>query len=294
MRSHRSTRRAFGFGIVLSALLLLLVVSVHAATVTVRVEDMTGANGKTIQVPVLVDSAPGIGAMHIELTYDEDVLEATGVERGDLLEDGTLLDFNIPEPGRVVAGIVTLDGIEGDGEVAVIEFKVLGEGDDTSPLELENTQAWESGTNRFDILVTAESGTFTVGSSSSIPWLWIAIALGVLLFLLVLFLLSRRKKQPAAMAYAPYTSQPTVTPISTPPYQQQYQPQQQPWYQPPAQAQTHAQAPYQAPTPAPAPTPVPPASQPPASVAGFCSQCGNPLAAGTIFCPKCGLRVAGT
>jgi len=179
--------------------LLLTVRLVQAESVTVRLDAAEAANGDDAEIPILVEAAPGIGAMHVELTYDPAVLEATSVDSGELLDDGTLLDFNIPEPGRIVFGFVTLGSVEGDGEVAVAKFKVLGEADDESPLNFENMEAWEGGENRFDILVTTEGSTFTVASGSSFPW-WIVFVVLIALWLFGVFIWMKRRQKPAVAA----------------------------------------------------------------------------------------------
>lgn len=246
--------------------LLLAVPLARAESVTVRLDAAEAANGDEVEIPILVKGAPGIGAMHVELTYDPAVLEATSVDKGDLLDDGSLIDFNISEPGRIVLGFVTLGSVEGDGAIAVAHFNVLGADDAESPLAFENTQAWEGGPDRFDILVTAEGSTFTVASKSSFPWLWVIIALAAFI-LLIAFLARRRKPAVAAMPVATSVGAASAATIVRPP-----QPQPQPYVQEPAQ-------------------PAQPAVE--AASGSFCSNCGTVLAPGVQFCSKCGTRTTG-
>ena len=176
----------------------------YAATITVRVASAKAASGEEVEIPITVEGASGIGAVQLELTYDPSVLEAQAVEKGALVGDNTLLDFNVAEPGRLIVGLVTLDGVDGDGDLLVTKFLVTGETDQKSPLGLENVQAWE-GETRLDVLVTAESGEFTV-SAAGLPLplpLLVAILLGVLGLLLLLIILRRRQPQPAVVQPAP-------------------------------------------------------------------------------------------
>jgi hypothetical protein len=46
-----------------------------ASNVTMSVGSISGANGATVDVPVTLTGAPGIGALHVELVYDAAVLE---------------------------------------------------------------------------------------------------------------------------------------------------------------------------------------------------------------------------
>src|SRR5688572_8966138 len=74
----------------------------YAATVAVRVDSVEAEAGKEKDIPVAVRGAPGIGAMHVELTYDPAVLEFVAVNKGELLGDDALMDSVMPEPGRVI------------------------------------------------------------------------------------------------------------------------------------------------------------------------------------------------
>jgi len=226
----------------------------QAASVTVRVGSAQAASGDEVAIPVTVQGAPGIGAMHVEFVYDAAILEAKAVDKGSLLGDNALLDFNASEPGRLVAGFVTLDAVEGDGTVVTMRFTVKGKEGQSSPLRLENTKAWD-GETHLDILVTTEGGEFTVSPAglSLMSPLVLAI-LGFALFLLLLlfillFLLRRRRRKPqpaAAVHYAP--------PPATPPSPQ-------------------------------------PTQQPAAGGPNFCPHCGTPRTPGSRFCTNCGQRV---
>ena len=102
--------------------------------------------------------------MHLELVYDAAILEAKNVEKAPLLTGNVLLASNLDEPGRLVVGLVTLDGVNGDGAALTVHFVVKGQEGQKSPLSLENLQAWEA-ERRLDVLVKAESGEFTVSAS---------------------------------------------------------------------------------------------------------------------------------
>lgn len=187
----------------LLAAVLLSTTAGHAASVTVRVESAQAASGKEAEIPITVQGAPGIGAMHLELTYDPAVLEAKSVDKGPLLGDNALLDFNASEPGRLVIGLVTLDGVDGDGTVLVTRFAVTGEAEQKSPLNLENVRAWE-GETRLDILVTTEGGEFAVsGGGSSVLLLLAALAAVLVLLLLLVVMRRRRRQQPAPARPSP-------------------------------------------------------------------------------------------
>src|SRR5688500_17029917 len=114
----------------------LSVVSVSAASVTVRAPTLEGTSGKEIEIPIDVAGAAGVGALRVELTYDPAILEPVAVEQGDLAKNARV-DFNQLEPGRIIMGFVTLENVEGDGTVMVARFRVSGQQDQSTALGLE-------------------------------------------------------------------------------------------------------------------------------------------------------------
>lgn len=287
-----SASRALTLATLLMLLVPLTLVSGSAASVTLQVDELEGAAGETTTVPIEVRNAAGIGALHVELNYDPDVVELQTVDKGELLTGSSLVDFTVPEPGRLIVGIATLDDIEGDGEVLVAEFKVTGEEEEQTDLALENARAWE-GETRFDILVRTRPGRLTV-TGGGLPLLYIVLALIALLLVLLVFLLARRRRPQAAVVTAgqpPYPySQPTVTPPQT---SQPPQPALPVFHTPPPVSQPVQPVQPVQPTPPPVSQPPTPVSQPAATAAGpagFCTQCGNPLASDDLFCGRCGKR----
>jgi hypothetical protein len=152
----RTIRSALSIG-----LLLLFVVPVAGqAMLTVSVPNATGRPGATVEVPIEVGEATNVGAMHIELSYDADVLQATEVKRGALAENA-MLESDLSALGRVVIGLIDAAGMNGDGAVAVVVFQIVGQEGDTSPLILENLTAHEA-TNLGALTVEGTNGTFRV------------------------------------------------------------------------------------------------------------------------------------
>jgi hypothetical protein len=177
------------------ALLLQFSTPVTAGTVTFRVGQVQVPAGSTIDVPVEVVGSPGIGPLHLELTYDPAVLTAVEVTRGPLLSNA-LMESSVSGRGRVVAAIVAADPIKGDGVVVSVRFKAIGAQGQKSALTLEGVKAWERGNGR-DILVTTEAGQATVTGDLSMLWVIIGAACLLALILgtvgLAIFLLTRRK-----------------------------------------------------------------------------------------------------
>lgn len=190
---------------------LLGTLSGQAASVTLSVGSVEAAPGAEAEVPIALKGASGIGAMHLELTYDAAVLEAQSVDKGPLLGEDALLDFNASEPGVLVVGLITLDALEGDGTALTARFAVKDDEGQSSPLRLENARAWD-GKTRLDIPVTVEEGEFTVSPAASSllsPLMFVVLVASLLLLLALFVLLRRRRPQPA-----PAQGRPTELPSS--------------------------------------------------------------------------------
>ena len=123
-----------------------------------------------VNVPIHLAGAENIGSLEFVLTYDPSVLEVSGVEAGGLAQSA-LFDFGNRSPGRLWAGLIDSEGINGDGTIAVVSFKVVGPGDSTSLLALENITTYDA-SSLLDILTNATSGSFTVdGQALTTPTL---------------------------------------------------------------------------------------------------------------------------
>ena len=200
------------------ALLLTFVVAVDAqALLPVHVPNATARPGATVEVPIEVTQAANVGGMHIELSYDAGVLQATEVKRGPLT-GSAMLESNLSTPGRVVIGLIDAAGLNGDGTVAVVVFQVTGQEGDTSPLTLENLAAYDA-TSLDALAVQETNGAFQVEvppspvplppiapfapSRQPMTWLYLLLAAGGLLVAAVAFYYSQR---------APVPSRPPVPP----------------------------------------------------------------------------------
>lgn len=188
----------------------LLTEAALAATLTMRAPSLEATAGGTVDVPIDVSGASGIGALHLEVIYDPAVIKADTVTRGALAGGNALIDFNPDKPGRLIIGIATLDDIKGDGVLATARFKVVGQAGQSSALGIEKGEAWE-GASRQTVLVKTEAGKLTVKGGLPGWWLWALIALGVLVLLLLLFFLLRRRKRQTAPAAPAYASAPPAS-----------------------------------------------------------------------------------
>ena len=185
---------------------------VRAEVATLAIGEVEAAHGDGVEVPVELTGAAAIGAVHLEITFDPDVLTPTDVVGGSMASSA-LVDFNATD-GRVVIGVVSGDGIDGDGSVVIARFDVIGSDGATSPLTLENVQAWEATTDRFELKIDTTDGTFTVYNGGGLPW-WLIAAMLLLVVLLVVWRRRhRRASVPPVPPVAPVPTGPPAPPMS--------------------------------------------------------------------------------
>ena len=131
----------------------------QVVTPTATPQPTVAPAAKFISVPVLATRAKNVGSLEFVLVYDPAKLELAQVERG-LLSGDALIDSSSPGPGRLWAGIIDINGMDGSGPVAVVKFKVRDNVGGTMPLSLESISAYDANT-LVDILTTTTPGEFT-------------------------------------------------------------------------------------------------------------------------------------
>ena len=206
-------------GLVSLIALLAFAQTVLAATVTLRVASVEGAPNSTVDVPINIEGAKGIGAVQFDLLYDPAVVKAQSITRGPVAGDNALLESNVIQPGRMRAVFATTDGMKGDGVFATARFTVIGNTGQSSALTLESSRAWEPITH-IEALVKTEPGKVTVAADYTLWLLIAAICLVSLLLMaiIVVWLLSRRRRPaPAQSAPSPGYAPPSPSPRSGPP-----------------------------------------------------------------------------
>ena len=131
----------------------------QVVTPTATPQPTVAPAAKLISVPILATRANNVGSLEFVLVYDPAKLELAQVERG-LLSGNALIDYSSPGPGRLWAGIIDINGMDGSGPVAVVKFKVRDNVGGTMPLSLESISAYDANT-LVDILTTTTPGEFT-------------------------------------------------------------------------------------------------------------------------------------
>jgi hypothetical protein len=150
--------------ILLLVSLLCLVSLASAQDMTVSVSDITGASGGIVEVPIDLEGATDVGSMDISLMYDPAVLQAVGVEAGEL-GGNAYLESNTGNEGKVIIALADSSGITGDGAVAVVSFKVLGAVGSSSTLILSDVSVHN--TDLVEVISPTIDGTLSVTEKAS-------------------------------------------------------------------------------------------------------------------------------
>ena len=186
-----------------------------AAELTLRLPSVEARSGGTVDVPITVGGASGVGAIQLEVIYDPAVISADTVTRGPLAGGNALVDFNPNNPGRLIFGLATLQDISGDGVIATARFKVVGKAGQSSTLAIAKGEAWEGKTHQAMVIRTEAGNLRVIGG---VPWWWWLIGALVAaagLMILLWLLLRRRQTQPQA----PAQSQVSDAAVASPPPQ---------------------------------------------------------------------------
>ncbi|WP_340818859.1 cohesin domain-containing protein [Methanolobus sp. WCC4] len=170
--------------------LLFLTSFASASTVTVSVSDVSGGSGATVEVPIDLTDATDIGSMDIRMSYDGDVLQAMGVDTGEL-GGNAYIESNTASDGVVFIALADASGISGTGTVAVVSFEVLGDTGSTSSLALEDVSVHDI--ERVEVITTTEDGTFSVTDEAKGAGYASASLLAAGAILMALFFIKRRR-----------------------------------------------------------------------------------------------------
>ena len=179
---------------------LLLVQCVSAASVTLSLPTVSGVSGSTISVVLSVRDGQNMGAFQCDVLFPSTILEATGVEGGDLPTG--LFDHRVVEPGRlriVMAGD-SQNPVKGTGTLFNLLFKILpGEASEPVPLIVDRARAWEQSKESLEMRVIVENGTIDRGVHESRNQ-WLFVGGGVVLLLSILLVAFRRRFRNTAVS----------------------------------------------------------------------------------------------
>jgi hypothetical protein len=111
-------------------------------------------------VPIYLERAINVGSLEFVLLYEPAVLRVSQIE-GGALASNALIESSDGSPGRVWVGMIDVNGMSGDGPVAVITFTIVGDQESASPLTLQSVSAHDA-TTLLDFITEASAGGFAV------------------------------------------------------------------------------------------------------------------------------------
>ena len=127
---------------------------------SLAVAPMVAPRGSTIRVPVVLQNAADLKNLAFSLSFDPGILEVLGVEAGfpGLEAD---MQYSTSETGMVRIGFSATEPVSGDGQVAVVVFRVIAEADGMTTLHPTLSIATNSQNRLLSTLLV--EGALTIG-----------------------------------------------------------------------------------------------------------------------------------
>ncbi|HWQ06818.1 MAG TPA: cohesin domain-containing protein, partial [Feifaniaceae bacterium] len=162
--------------LVLSALVLVLCLAAPSAALAdgepvVRLSfgSASGEVGAEVDVPVLLSDCKGVDSVQFDINYDPAALSVVSVTPGDLFPAEYCIT-NIAESGVVRVACACALGLEGDGTLLTIRFKILSEAGSaltvTSRLGGSEVTYIDADYNQLTAYLSLENGGVSVGAGS--------------------------------------------------------------------------------------------------------------------------------
>ncbi len=135
-----------------------------ADQVEITINDASGSYETSVDVSVVISNVDDVGSIDLVVTYDPTILQVESVSKGEI--NNGMISSNSDTAGIISIAIADQNGIDEEGEIAVISFTVLEE-TGSSPLRIEDLIVYD--TDSIEISATARDGTFMVSKISSYP-----------------------------------------------------------------------------------------------------------------------------
>ena len=147
-----------------AGLIFCLPAMLPAVELTLRIPPVKAVVGTEIRVPIAVENAADLGAIGFDLEYPPNILEFVSLEPGSLKP---MVESNVVQPGLLRIAGISEPSLQGNGELFVMAFKVIGPG--TASLDFRSVAANE-GESGAEIPATPVSGTVTAQAAvSAVP-----------------------------------------------------------------------------------------------------------------------------
>jgi len=144
----------------LGILCLISISLASASETTISIDDYSVESGNTITAPIRINDTVMLGGGEINFTYDPTVVHVTDVHQGDLRFS---FKYKINNgSGWLRANALDVDGLSGNVAFAYLDLTAVGDGGDTSPLNIASANIFDI--NYTTIAYTVNNGSFTIPS----------------------------------------------------------------------------------------------------------------------------------
>ena len=131
---------------------------VSASETTIGIGDYSVEPGNTITAPIRINDTVMLGGCEINFTYDPTIVHVTGVTQGDLRYS---FKYKIDNgSGWMHANALDVGGLSGNVTFAYLDLTAVGDGGDTSPLNIASANIFD--VNYTPIAYTVNNGSFTI------------------------------------------------------------------------------------------------------------------------------------
>lgn len=132
----------------------------------IYITNTTGDTGNNVVVSVNATNMKDIGSLQLDVQYDKNILAAENVTGGDL-GSGGMFTSKINDTGKVTIGLISTEGISGNGSIADIVFRVIGPKGTSSPLNIIMTVPTDPKNIPIDVQDVVNA-TFTLSNAGTI------------------------------------------------------------------------------------------------------------------------------
>lgn len=140
--------------------MLISISLISASETTICIGDYSVEPGNIVTVPIRINDTVVLGGGEINFTYDPTAVYVTDVLHGDLLFS---FKYKIDNgSGWMCANALDVDGLSGNVTFAYLELTAVGDGGDTSPLNIASAKIFDI--DYTTIAHTVNNGSFTIAS----------------------------------------------------------------------------------------------------------------------------------
>ncbi len=146
----------------------MITTTVSAAAETSGVDSLkvggatSGVNGENVDITVDAENVSGVGSFQFSVTYDPSVIKANEVTTGTAFAGGIITNSTNNVVGKVTINGMSASGMSGDGNVATINFTVVGNPPDVTGINITGIEMLNTTSGPVIRKPDVVNGTFTV------------------------------------------------------------------------------------------------------------------------------------